>query len=481
MLQTTVRSDREVLAALRHAQLDIARTLARLSFDKSASAQVRQAQLTIAKRAIQARMSELWRAVGETTKARRLEAANRLIDLQKQLDIFVLVRGGLPGAEQTAENFAKSMQLTAESGLDRMQARVSGQSYKPLSDRVYNSSTAISGQLDRIVSGALAQGLSAKEFATRIRDFINPSTPGGIRYAALRLSRTEINNAAHAVAISQVADHPWVDEMAWHLSGSHPRPDACDGLASRSPYKKNAVPAKPHPQCFCFVVAVLPDEEEFNNALIAGKYDQFLERFGGSAAGLAEEASQTFESRIGSALRGAEVLAKSTSHNALPAVERQALSEYSGFRYNEINRVARGIGTAIAPQPGFAPVTTVMARMDRAFKKSPLAEDVEVWRGGHFSDRFIGDRASGDLTGFAWEERAYTSTSARQRQAEIFAGGRQSFLMRVLAPKGTPAISLSGMDSEAEVLLGRRQKFRVVADRGLDERGRRLLDVEVYT
>jgi hypothetical protein len=283
-LNTMARSDREVLAALRQAQLDISRTLRALQFDNSTSAVIRRAQLSLAKRNIQSRMSQLWTQVGDITKARRLDAANRQIDLGKQMDAFLFAGKNIPGGAEAIEGFAESMRATAESGLDRLNQRMTGGSYTPLSDRVYKSSTAINGQLDRLVSSALAQALSAKQFADSIRDFVNPATPGGVRYAAMRLSRTEINNSAHAVAIAQVQDRPWVESMAWHLSGSHPRTDICNSIASGGPkrdgvYPKDAVPAKPHPQCFCYVVAVLPSDEDFTDALLAGDYDSWVDRY----------------------------------------------------------------------------------------------------------------------------------------------------------------------------------------------------------
>lgn len=294
---TMVRSDREVLAALRRAQLDIGRQLRAIEFSSNLSANVRRAQLTLAKRNIQARMSTLWRQVGDITKARRLEAANRLIDVQKQMDVFLLGRAGLADAEAIGEHFAESMKATAESGLDRFEARVTGGSYTPLSDRVYNSGVGLNSQVDRLVNSALAQALSAKEFATLVRDFVNPATPGGVRYASLRLSRTEINNAAHAVAIEQVQDHPWVESMQWHLSGSHPRIDICNSLASGGlkgdgVYPKGAVPAKPHPQCFCFVVPVLPTDEEFLDNLLAGHYDSYVDKYRAPGRATIPQASQ---------------------------------------------------------------------------------------------------------------------------------------------------------------------------------------------
>jgi hypothetical protein len=282
--ETMVRSDKDVLTALKHAQLDINRMLQILEFDSRSSATVRRAQLMLAKRNIQARMAVLWRQIGDVTQARRLEAANRLIDVQKQLDVFTLARAGYQFADDFGEKFAEAMQLTAESGLDRLQARLQGDSFKPLSQRVYNSSVNLNGQVDRIVNSALASALSAREFAAVIKDFINPATPGGVRYAALRLSRTEINNSAHAIAVHQVQDKPWVEFMRWHLSGSHPRTDICNAYASGGPkndglFPKGDVPAKPHPQCLCFVTAELPDEAEFEDALLGGKYDAYLEKY----------------------------------------------------------------------------------------------------------------------------------------------------------------------------------------------------------
>lgn len=283
-LDTIARSDRDVLLALRQAQQDIGRTLRALDGRPGLSAQVRRAQLQLAKRNIQARMATLWRQLGDITAARQLEAVNKLIDLQKQLDVFALAAAGVSDAVALGEAFAESMAATAESGLDRMIARTNGQSYTPLSDRVYKSTTTLNGQIDRLVNSALAQGLSAVQFAAQVRDFVNPATPGGVRYASMRLARTEINNAAHAIAIEQVKDHPWVESMKWHLSGSHPKVDVCNSIASGGPkgdgvYPKGAVPAKPHPLCFCFVTPNMPSDEDFIDNLLAGHYDSYVDRY----------------------------------------------------------------------------------------------------------------------------------------------------------------------------------------------------------
>jgi hypothetical protein len=283
---TMVKGDRQTLAALRHAQLEVSRQLNALSFSNKTSASPRRAQLEFAKRNIQRSMAELYRKLGDITRARRLEAASRLIDVQAQLDVFLLSRAGYGFADEFGQSFATSMKLTAESGLDRMNQRVTGGSYNTLSERVYRSSTVVGAQVDKLVNSALAQALSAKEFASSVREFINPSTPGGARYASLRLARTEINNAAHALAVFQVQEKPWVTGLRWQLSGSHPRTDICNTIASGGPkgdgvYPKSGTPAKPHPQCFCYVTPEVQNEEDFLNSLVGGEYDDYLGRFVG--------------------------------------------------------------------------------------------------------------------------------------------------------------------------------------------------------
>lgn len=78
---------------------------------------------------------------------------------------------------------------------------------------------------------------------------------------------------------------PWVEGMKWNLSESHPRPDPCDDFAKEDHddlgpgiFKPGNVPPKPHPQCFCYVTAVMLDDEAFLDRLVEGRYDRFLNR-----------------------------------------------------------------------------------------------------------------------------------------------------------------------------------------------------------
>jgi hypothetical protein len=279
-LQVMEATDREVIAVLKQARLDINRQLRVLESRGGIGTAVRSEQLRLAKAAILREQATLWRKLGDIIRARRLEAAERVIRSSQLVDQVALVAlGGISDGAASARAIADAERSAVRGHLDRMIARAQGDSYIPLSDRVYRSETGLRSQLDRKINSALSRGLSAREFSAEVSQFINPFTPGGLRYAAMRLARTEINNAAHAVAVDAAKDKPWVAAMTWHLSASHPRPDRCDQLAHNGPYQPKEVPGKPHPHCFCFVTPELLPFKQFEANLLAGSYDGYLDRY----------------------------------------------------------------------------------------------------------------------------------------------------------------------------------------------------------
>ncbi len=278
-------ADRDVIAILQQSQRDIIAMLRELERRPAGIGRdIREAQLRLVQRNLNQELGKVWRQIGNVAEARRAEAAARAIGYTEELNKFKLLGAGLPDGALIADAIAQSQLDYAARGIDAMIARTSGASYVPLKDRVYNSNVNIGSQVDRLVNSALVRGLSAAEFAKEVRQFINPLTPGGVSYAALRLARTEINNSAHAASIQAVREVPWVDVMEWRLSGSHGRQDICDRLAKGGPnndgrYPKGAVPAKPHPQCLCFVIAETVSDDDFENNLLAGHYNQYLDRY----------------------------------------------------------------------------------------------------------------------------------------------------------------------------------------------------------
>jgi len=280
-------ADRDVIRLLEQSQRSVDAILRQIDARTAGGIGdiLRREQLLLVKRELKREQSALWAKLGDVVKARRLEAASRVSALGQRLDAHLLktVAGMVDGAD-LASAIAQSEVDAAKSGIDRMMARVKGQSYVPLSERVYRSSVVINETTDRLVNSALSRGLSAKEFAREAAPFINPATPGGVRYASMRLARTEINNAAHAVSINNALAKPWVEGMQWHLSGSHPKTDICNDLASGGLkgdgiYLPEEVPAKPHPHCFCFVVPVVPDDDQFIDNLLGGQYNDYLKKY----------------------------------------------------------------------------------------------------------------------------------------------------------------------------------------------------------
>lgn len=167
---------------------------------------------------------------------------------------------------------------TARHGVAAMITRIL-QTQRPLSKQVYKTAAFTTGNLDRKINSALARGSSAKEIAKLVRSDINPKVAGGVSYAAMRLGRSEINNAFHAMSIGNAQDDPWVIDMEWHLSKVHKdNPgDLCEVYAGRQYFPKIAVPGKPHPQCMCFVTRRSMSFETFSLQLEAGVFDDSFE------------------------------------------------------------------------------------------------------------------------------------------------------------------------------------------------------------
>lgn len=176
-----------------------------------------------------------------------------------------LIRKG--GDRVAAESIVKGAQQTVRNGLELDRVRRS----RHLSPTVYKNAALQSGAVERTIRAGIIQGLSAKELAANVSKYISPRTPGGAAYAALRLARTELNNAFHEAQILQAQSASWVKAVKWNLSGSHPtgKPDDCDKFARQNDFRLGAghypvdqVPDKPHPQCLCYTTVETISESE---------------------------------------------------------------------------------------------------------------------------------------------------------------------------------------------------------------------------
>lgn len=144
-----------------------------------------------------------------------------------------------------------------------------------LSERVYKNGQLASGRIDNLINKHLLQGSSAREIAKDVARFINPSTPGGASYAAMRLGRTELNNAFHEAANETYRTNPFIRKVEWHLSASHPHADDCDNLVGE--YDPGNVPDKPHPQCLCYTTPAVMTTKQVKAGLKSGRWDDYLD------------------------------------------------------------------------------------------------------------------------------------------------------------------------------------------------------------
>lgn len=155
--------------------------------------------------------------------------------------------------------------------------------------------------------------------------------------------------------------------------------------------------------------------------------------------------------------------------------QRRALRDYESSLFTAINGQLRR--NEVEPL-----VRRRVDRIDEVMSSSRLQRDVVVNRGISDVNRVFGDAASQSLTGAQWSEQAYVSTTTSERVAREFAApGEQSrAVLRILAPRGTGAVRISGDDigGQSELLLQRDLRLRVVADSGPGAQPR-YLDVEV--
>lgn len=158
-----------------------------------------------------------------------------------------------------------------------------------------------------------------------------------------------------------------------------------------------------------------------------------------------------------------------------------ALQGYQGEDFTIINRQLRGMATdgryldEYARSNGLDPaharehLDQQVGFIDDVMDASALTGDIRVLRGTQTGRGVFGTRLDGDLTGFEWTEDSYVSTTAGD-DVEDFT--RSGLSMEIAVPAGVKAVNLSGFTTgggaqdEAEILLDRGLRMRVVGDTG---------------
>lgn len=275
-LQVQQASDKQVNRVLNEALEDLNAKLATLDGKPGIGAATRRAQLVGNRGVINSVLSLLYKKLGDIVRSGQAQAASSASAAERAEAAQVLMILVPDPAKRKV--LQKSLEQTAIRNIQSTMTRVL-QTQQPLSKRIYRSQKNTQVRVNRIVNSHLAQGSSAEDMAKDLRRLFNPKVPGGVSYAAKRLARTEINNAFHAQSISDMQDRPWIDQVRWNLSKSHPvkQPhDACDDYARIGLFPPDHVPPKPHPNCFCYVTPDLPDINTLTNDFLAGKFNAWI-------------------------------------------------------------------------------------------------------------------------------------------------------------------------------------------------------------
>lgn len=132
----------------------------------------------------------------------------------------------------------------------------------------------------------IQKGTSAVEIAKIVRPLllrdgpawttgIKPSVTGKgtVAYNALRLARTEVNQAYHDAQNMAAEGNPLIKGMKWHLSGSHPERDICDDWAEENAHGLGpgifpvGQTPKDHPNGLCFLTTIYHEPKELRARL----------------------------------------------------------------------------------------------------------------------------------------------------------------------------------------------------------------------
>lgn len=277
-------SDRAMYKLLNAAARETAQAIAALELKDGIGAAVRREQLRLVMVEIRREQARLWDGVSSVVQEHRLRSAIAAADAETAMERVLMEAVDDPRAVRILRDANRA---TARAGLESLASRASGESARPLSQLVYRNRELATGRISSLVNNSLAMGRNAREIAREVRRCIKPGTPGGASYAALRLGRTEINNAFHSTQIRMSADKPWTQGYRWNLSGSHSKPDECNDYAAgdhsglgRGVFSVRDVPAKPHPQCLCYLTTVVPSRDDFISAYMSGEYDSFMRGIG---------------------------------------------------------------------------------------------------------------------------------------------------------------------------------------------------------
>lgn len=282
-LRVQTKYDTKIRTVLIQAAEDAVAAITAISQGTTFSARVRTAQIRLTLKDLREVVHELFADLTPIIKDGQAESAQAAVEAFTETDLDYLKRAFAATTARSGVNVEryisgqrKQSSLQVANAIRNVEQR---RDYR-LSERVYKTRRIADTWVRREVTSGILRGDSALQVAKSVRRSIRPSTPGGVSYAALRLGRTELNNAFHATSIALSQDRPWVEGMVWHLSKVHDYddqrvPEICETYSGQI-FEVNHVPPKPHPQCRCFVTPQLEPFDVFVRHLTAGQYRDWM-------------------------------------------------------------------------------------------------------------------------------------------------------------------------------------------------------------
>ena len=270
-------TDIRVRTILTEAAQDAEKQVSALEKSSLFSMGVRTAQLRLVtdeiKEVLQDVFGKLIPVIGTGQKKAAISAVTAFNETDRQYLVAAFKNSGNVGDFIDGQRTQAQLQVAnAISGLTKSDI--------PLSARVYRSRSLANRWVKRQVLIGITRGDSAGTIAKSVRASILPNVRGGVGYAAMRLGRTEVNNAFHATTVELAKDRPWVEAMAWNLSKVHEMDPAhleiCEQYSLQE-FTVDTVPQKPHPQCRCFTTPKLMAFETFISNLTAGRYEDWID------------------------------------------------------------------------------------------------------------------------------------------------------------------------------------------------------------
>lgn len=255
------------------------------------TAAVERMQMGLARRAIRNEMTEMFGGIIPSLRNAKMDAAEAAVNASLYDESGLLLR--IFGNPEDARGYANSLRQTARRNIEAVETRIL-ESHIPLSEQVWKTKALTNGWIDTAINNGLARGASAKQIAEDVKALVNPDTPGGVSYAAMRLGRSEINNAFHAQSVWDAQQEPWIEKVRWNLSASHRDWGCmCEEYSVMEYFPKEDVPDKPHPNCMCYITPEQMDYEQFQQELLMGHFDPYLESVMGQQVSIQHELPET--------------------------------------------------------------------------------------------------------------------------------------------------------------------------------------------